>query len=155
MLSLVLALIITTASARDLTLPDPKLTPGVATSMTADIICKTVWGRDERHVTEEMKQSVFEAYGLTGDNDPACKKDSHGRRCEVDHLISRELGGADDVRNLWPQPYGTKPWNATRKDRVENRLHVEVCAGRLTLEQAQEQIGTDYRIPYVKYFGQP
>jgi hypothetical protein len=97
-----------------------------------------------------------EAQGLlTGNGDGACVPDGHGRRCEVDHLISRELGGADQIGNLWPQPYGTAPWNAVRKDGVENRLHLEVCAGRLTLQQAQEDIRTDWTAVYVRYFGRP
>jgi hypothetical protein len=54
-------------------------------------------GRDLRAVTAAMKRKVFEAYGLIGDTDVACVADGHGRRCEVDHLISRELGGADVV----------------------------------------------------------
>lgn len=139
----------------DLTLPDLNLTPGVSTMMGKDEICAKSWGRDARHVTVAMKRKVFERYGLKGNTDRACKRDAHGRRCEIDHLISRELGGADDILNLWPQPYGTEPWNASRKDRVENRLHKEVCAGRITLEDAQEEIRLDYRVPYIRYFGEP
>jgi hypothetical protein len=60
-------------------------------------------------VTAAMKRKVFARYGLKGNTDRACKRDAHGRRCEIDHSISRELGGADDVDNLWPQPYGTQP----------------------------------------------
>lgn len=143
------------ASARDLILPDPDLTPGVAVEITTKELCSKKWGRDARHVTAAMKREVFARYGLRGNTDKACKRDAHGRRCEIDHLISRELGGADDVDNLWPQPYGGKPWNATRKDRVENRLHKEVCAGNITLEQARKEIRADYRIPYRRYFGNP
>lgn len=144
------------AAARDLTIPDPELTPGVArTDITQDNICKTKWGKDARHVSAAMKREAFTRYGLTGNADKSCIKDKNGRHCEIDHCISRELGGADDVDNLWPQPYGGKPWNASAKDRVENRLHKEVCAGSITLEQAQKEICSDYRIPYRRYFGEP
>ena len=102
-----------------------------------------------------MKRQVFQNYGLSGNNDPSCVPDASGRRCEIDHLISRELGGADDIKNLWPQPYGTHPWNAVLKDRVENRLHKEVCAGRISLKQAQREIAVDWRVPYRRYFGEP
>lgn len=141
--------------ARDLILPDPELTPGVATKLTKNKICSTKWGKDSRHVSAKMKREVFALYGMTGNDDPACTRDAKGRKCETDHLISRELGGADVIANLWPQPYGGSPWNATRKDRVENRLHKEVCAGTITLEDAQRKISTDYRIPYRRYFGEP
>jgi hypothetical protein len=50
-----------------------------------------------------MKRQVFEALGYSGYGDAKCVVDSHGRRCEIDHLISRALGGADDVKNLWSQ----------------------------------------------------
>lgn len=143
------------AAAGDLTLPDRDLTPGVATELTVKEICGKKWGKDRRAVTTAMKRHVFAAYGLSGNTDKACTPDAHKRRCEIDHLISRELGGADDEKNLWPQPYGSKPWNAVRKDRVENRLHVEVCAGTITLEQAQKEIADDYRVPYRRYFGEP
>lgn len=143
------------APARDLTLPDPALTPGVATDITAEMLCdKKFTTRDVRSVTAKMKREVFARYGLTGNKDKACKPDKHGRRCEVDHLISLELGGANDIENLWPEPFGTKPWNAQLKDKVENKLNREVCAGNLTLEQAQHDI-LDYRVPYIRYFGEP
>lgn len=144
------------AQARDLVLPDPDLTPGKSRpGLTVAKICATKWGKDARHVTAAMKQEVFEAYGLTGNDDPACLTDAHGRHCEIDHLISRELGGADDVKNLWPEPYGSTPWNASLKDRVENRLHKEVCAGHLSLQKARAAIKSDWRVPYKKYFGEP
>ena len=99
-------------------------TPGVARSgLTQQKICSTKWGSDERHVTAAMKQQVFAIYGYSGYDDPHCVADAHGKTCEIDHLISRELGGADDVKNLWPQAYGSTPWNAHLKDKLENRLH--------------------------------
>lgn len=142
--------------ARDLTLPDPKLTTGVVRSgLSAATICKMKWGTDARFVSASMKRQVFSSYGLTGNDDPACVLDAKGRHCEIDHLISRELGAADAVKNLWPEPYGTTPWNAARKDRVENRLHKEVCAGHISLKEARDEIKTDWRVPYRKYFGEP
>ena len=133
-------------------LPDLDLTPGVArTDITQENICKTKWGKDKRFVTAKMKREVFEEYGLSGNHDRSCRSKRH---FEIDHLISRELGGADDVKNLWPQCYGGE-WNAVLKDRLENRLHKEVCAGNLSLEQAQKEIVEDWRVPYREYFGEP
>ncbi len=31
---------------------------------------------------------------------------------ELDYLITPELGGAPDARNLWPQRYDVPGWNA-------------------------------------------
>src|SRR5262249_47647635 len=63
---------------------------------------------------------------------------------EVDHLVSLELGGSNDIENLWPQSYVSEPFNAHLKDKLENKLHAFVCGGRLTLEEAQHEIATDW-----------
>jgi hypothetical protein len=136
-------------------IPNLTTTPGsVRAGLTKDQICTIKWGQDERHVTEEMKLEVFKRYGYTGNDDPKCIP-AGKRNCEIDHLISRELGGADEVINLWPQSYGSTPWNAVRKDRLENRLHQEVCAGRLTLAGARAMMVKDWREAYKKYYGVP
>lgn len=126
-------------------LPDAKLTPGATRGLTQAQICATKWGKDERAVTQVMKMQAYKAYGFSGPRDARCP-------CEVDHLISRELGGADEQANLWPQPY-SGPWNAHMKDRVENKLHVEVCSGRLGLADAQAQIAEDWTKAWTHYFG--
>jgi hypothetical protein len=74
---------------------------------------------------------------------------------EVDHLISLELGGADVAENLWPQSYDTQPWNAHVKDKLEDRLHALVCAGKMPLEQAQRDMATDWIAAYHKYVALP
>jgi len=137
-------------------LPDLNKTPGVARpGLSKTKICSTKWGRDERHVTAAMKHQVFVLYGYSGYHDPHCAPDAHGKTCEIDHLISRELGGADAVKNLWPEAYGSTPWNAHLKDRLENRLHNEVCAGHITLTQARSMITHDWRVAYKHYYGSP
>lgn len=61
-----------------------------------------------------------------------------------DHLVALELAGAArSPRNLWPQPRGgTK--NASLKDAEENTLHAAVCAGTMTLANAQARIISDW-----------
>ena len=70
---------------------------------------------------------------------------------EVDHLISLELGGSNDVGNLWPESYVSVPYNARDKDKLENTLHRLVCTGRMPLETAQELIRTDWIKAYRMY----
>lgn len=136
-------------------LPNLQITPGVSRAgLSQAKICAIKWGKDARHVTPAMKKQVFGLYGYSGNDDPRCVP-AGNRRCEIDHLISRELGGADDVRNLWPQAYGTSPWNAVRKDRLENRLHKEMCAGNITLQEARDMLVNDWRIAYRRYYGEP
>mgnify|MGYP001588323630 FL=1 len=136
-------LLITAALAEPL--PNLTFTPGVATSLTTSQICATKWGKDARAVTSKMKATVFKEYGYSGNQDKRCP-------CEIDHLISRELGGADDIRNLWVQSY-SGDWNAHMKDRVENRLHVDVCTGLVQLQDAQKYIVQDWTKIWMMYFG--
>lgn len=116
-------------------LPNVKFTQGVARNLPLSQICTTKWGVDARAVTPTMKATVYKKYGMVNKQGD-CALSPRG--CEVDHLISRELGGADDIKNLWPQPYGGV-WNASVKDKLENRLHTLICAKKptITLKEAQ------------------
>ncbi len=107
--------------------PDPQLTPGVVRALTRTDVCQTKWGRDRRFVTETMRREVFARYHV-----PYAKH----RLYELDHLVPRELGGADDVNNLWPELWP----DAHKKDRAENAAHRAVCRGDLALKTAQQQM---------------
>jgi hypothetical protein len=70
---------------------------------------------------------------------------------EEDHLISLELGGSPtNPKNLWPEPYNSSS-GARVKDQVENKLHLLVCSGKLTLVQAQNEIAGNWWDAYQKY----
>lgn len=135
-------------------LPDPMLTPGkLVDGMTTEKVCTTKWGKDERFVTAKMKREVTEAYHFDVNDCPlTLYKGQMVHRSEMDHLYSRELGGADDVKNIWPQCYEPVPddksWQlngAHKKDALENKLHNLVCVQRtMSLEQAQDCIASDW-----------
>jgi hypothetical protein len=136
-------------------LPDPEVTPGVLANISEENVCSTKWGKDERHVTS--KKAIFVQYG-TANGKGVCAYKTHtgtkGQKvkegCEIDHLISRELGGADDPANLWPQPYTQHP-GAHEKDWLENLLHKEVCElHTLTLKEAQDEIKKDWYAAFLK-----
>ena len=108
-----------------LAVPDHTLTPGAVRPLSRTTVCTIKWGRDRRHVTTKMRQAVFRAYGIDW---------TLRASYEVDHLIPRDLGGADVVANLWPQPLA----EAKRvKDPQEVALHRAVCAGTITLAAAR------------------
>ena len=124
-------------------LPNLSLTPGVTDpAATLKKLCKVGYTTTVRNVPESIKAKVFEEYGI----DPKSDK------FEIDHMISLEIGGANDIKNLWPQSYDTMPFNAHTKDKLENRLHKLVCAGTITLEEAQKQITTDWIKTYCTYY---
>jgi hypothetical protein len=140
------------ARAGDHNLPDPTLTPGnVLTGVTAAQVCEPGYSRLVRHVSEEVRQQVFAAYGLPGNHFGHCG----GRQgCELDHLISLELGGSNSPKNLWPESYDSQPWNAHLKDHLENKLHALVCSGRLSLLDAQQAISLNWIEAYERYVGE-
>ena len=122
--------------------PEPSLTPGVAAGVNRDQICESIPPKN-RIVPASLQRRVFEEYGIAG---------AEPRAYEVDYLITPALGGADDIRNLWPQSYSSAVWNARVKDALEDRLHDLVCDGRLDLATAQRDISSDWIAAYKKYF---
>lgn len=121
---LALLLLAAPAIAQRPPMPNPKLTPGLASLSDPHAICSTKWGKDERHVTPKMKRQICAEYRA---------KNCPGKGWEIDHLVSRELGGADDARNLWAQPAPSYH----QKDVLENLLHRKLCARQISLEQAR------------------
>jgi hypothetical protein len=124
-------------------LPRPALTPGATLPVTRADICVRGYSRKVRDVPQDVKRSVYRAYGIV--------RHAPGEY-EVDHLISLELGGSNSVRNLWPESYRTRPWNARVKDQLENELHRRVCDGELDLGTAQRQIAGNWIAAYRYYF---
>jgi hypothetical protein len=132
--------------------PDLTLTPGatnldITQSGINSTICNTRWStksiRPPSSYTTALKIKQFDEYGDT---------DRNPKDYEEDHLISLELGGAPkDEKNLWPEPYTTSitDGGARTKDKVENFLNAQVCSGKMTLREAQQQIVTDWYKVYL------
>jgi hypothetical protein len=156
MLALLLAAQIAGAALTPPLRPDPALTPGandpaVLSHVDLATLCTPGYTARPgvRHVTPATKAAVFAAYRI----DPRV-----GGPYEIDHLCSLELGCTNDPKNLWPQSYVTRPWNAHLKDALEDRLHALVCPSRtnpepIPLAQAQAAISTDWTAAYVRYIG--
>lgn len=121
--------------------PNAQLTPGVALSVTTSQICGD--SREAATIPAILKAKVFQLYGVAPGQAGAY---------EVDYLITPELGGATDIRNLWPEPYYDTVWNAHVKDQLEDRLHQMVCRGDIDLATAQRAISTDWIAAYRQYF---
>lgn len=146
-----IALALVSLNAFAVTMPDPVLTPGVVDpSLTAKKLCdKKFKTTTVRNVSESVKNQVYKNYNVKN-HQGYC---SGPEGCEIDHLISLELGGSNDIGNLWPQPYND-PEGAHMKDKLENKLHALVCAGKIPLGVAQHEIATDWKAAYKKYMGQ-
>ena len=123
--------------------PKNTLTPGETRAITIGDVCRgDAPETSDPMIPVSLQQKVFSEYGIDNARPSAY---------EVDYLITPELGGADSIRNLWPEPYSTV-WNAHVKDALENRLHDLVCQGKVDLGTAQREIATDWIAAYKKYF---
>lgn len=112
-------------------LPDPACTPGAIATTDLPVVCRTST-RGRRHVSRDVRRHVFVAYGLSPDQPQGAY--------EIDHLIPLELGGSNTLANLWPQPAPA----FHDKDRAEDTLHNRVCSGKMTLDEAQRMMATDW-----------
>jgi len=123
-------------------LPNRAFTPGTARPASLTEVCSLSHEEVVMPVSPSERQRVFAEYGI-----PAAQSD----RYEVDYLITPGLGGQDDIRNLWPEPYNAAQWNAHAKDALEERLHQMVCSHQLDLSVAQQAIATNWIAAYQKY----
>jgi len=132
--------------------PDASATPGatnpeITQANIAETICSPHWStkrvRPPQQYTSQLKREQL---------DQRQRADEDPRDYEEDHLIPLELGGNPrDPKNLWPEPYATSiPEGGARfKDRVENYLHDQICAGNISLAVAQQRIANDWYRVYV------
>ncbi len=117
-------------------LPDPACSPGaVFADATTSVICISGYTQRVRSVSTSQKKQGYAAYGIAYPPPTGSY--------EYDHLIPLELGGNNDAANLFPEAATPSP-GFKEKDLVEDYLHDEVCAGHLSLPQAQAQIAVDW-----------
>ncbi len=123
--------------------PDRSLTPGATRSVTVSDVCSMPHEEVIGEVSTSLRQEVLHEYGIVN---------ARAGDYEIDYLIAPGLGGAEDIHNLWPQPYKSRIWNARVKDALEEHLHQLVCEGKLDLSTAQRDIATDWIAAYKNYF---
>jgi hypothetical protein len=132
----------TSGCTADQALPDPECTPGAILTTDKSIICVAGYTKTVRDVPDSVRQAVFKEYGIDY---------SLHSNYEVDHLISLELGGSNDISNLFPEGYSISH-GALEKDKFENYLHSKICDGSITVQAAQNQIATDWLKYYLLAF---
>jgi len=135
-----------TSSCRRGAEPDRRCSPGAYYArLTKAVICAGGFRTGSiRNVPQQEKFAVEQEYGMHAAY--------YGRSIEIDHIVSLELGGSNDIANLFPEP-GSGTANYHLKDRLENRLHEMVCAGALSLAAAQRGIARDWEALYRHVFG--
>ena len=118
------------------------LTPGATRSVSRETMCGAERA-ELRRVAGDVARQVFRRYGI---------QSPPPNTYEIDYLIPPDLGGSEDPRNLWPQPYARGVWNARVKDALEDRLRSLVCDGKIDLETAQRDLARDWIGAYKRYF---
>ena len=124
------------------------LNPAVTQSTIASTICVVGYTAKIRpsssYTTALKKKQLATTYSRYGTIQTSL--------VEEDHLIPLEIGGSPkDTRNLWPELWnGT--WGAHKKDVLENKLHLMICARLITLAQAQQAFATNWIDAYNNYF---
>lgn len=126
--------------------PDRRCSPGAYYSgLTRAVICAPSFRTGTiRDVPESEKFAVEREYGMAAR--------PYGRTIEIDHIVALELGGSNDIANLFPEP-GSGAADYHVKDRLENRAHDLVCAGRLSLASARASMAADWEALYRRLFG--
>ncbi|HEY8996854.1 MAG TPA: zf-HC2 domain-containing protein [Edaphobacter sp.] len=125
-------------------LPNRSLTPGAVRSVALAELCQVVDNDDlDPVVSVPTQKAIFHEYGIPPEQSRV--------NFQMDYLINPQLGGVDDVRNLWPQPYSSE-WNARAKDELERHLHQMVCDHKIELADAQREIAENWIDAYKKYF---
>lgn len=123
-------------------LPIPSLTPGATADLTPGQLCRGEHP-DVEPADPIVRQRILEDYGMA---------DVPQHEYELDYLITPALGGANDQRNLWPERYTDRTWNAKVKDQLEDLLPTLVCEGTIDLRTAQQDIAVNWVEAYKKYF---
>lgn len=128
------------------TLPNRGSTPGgIFTDVTRAEVCDPHYAMGVLSPHYNAKVLAFSSYGLS----------IHDRDLyEVDHLIPISLGGNNEIKNLWPQPYAGSR-GAHQKDALEAQLRGLVCTGKLGLADAQHAVAEDWWSAYQRYMAIP
>ena len=130
-------------------LPDRRCSPGAYYSkLTTAALCSSSFRTSSiRNVSDSEKHQVEVEYGLA--------PKGYGRTLEIDHIVSLELGGSNDIANLYPEEakFEDSSPGFHVKDKLENKVHAMVCAGQMSLRSAQRQIANNWEKLYVKVYG--
>jgi hypothetical protein len=123
-------------------LPVRSLTPGAAGNADIAALCAEQTPARPT-IPEAVRSEILHDYRMEKVPEP---------EYELDYLITPELGGIADRRNVWPERYDSRVWNAHVKDELEHLLAQLVCQGRLDLVTAQQDIAANWIAAYKKYF---
>ncbi len=115
--------------------PDVECTPGdIFPNCTIEDMCVRGYSATVRKMPKSKKLKVYEMYDIPK---------SQQKNYVIDHLISLQLCGNNDIKNLFPQNRKGE-FNSRTKDKIENYLKRNVCNENISLKDAQTVIAEDW-----------
>jgi hypothetical protein len=115
--------------------PNPSLTTGAVLTTDASTICAPGYSSSVRDVSAATKEQVYAEYGVSYPQPLGAY--------EVDHFIPLEIGGSNDIKNLWLEPATPAP-GFHQKDQFENFEHGQVCNGKISVAEAQSRMVSNW-----------
>jgi hypothetical protein len=115
--------------------PNPSLTPGAVLTTDASTFCAPGYASSVRDVSTATKEQVYAEYGVSYPRPTGAY--------EVDHFIPLEIGGSNDITNLWLEPAIPTP-GFHQKDQFENFEHGQACDGTISVAEAQSRMASDW-----------
>ena len=107
-------------------LPNKKLTPGEASSIALTDLCSANYSAPR--LSKKQETAAFKRY-----------RTKQSRQYVIDRLVPVEIGGTNGIKNLWPAP-AQGSWKWSLKSKLNKKLRSLVCAGYLTLSDAQSAV---------------
>lgn len=140
-LLLLTLIIISLGFSKPLSLPDSNKTPGdCIIGVMLHYVCNNYL--EIKFPSATIVRIVFNNYDIP--------IESLGYDYKLDHLIPMELGGSNDIRNLWPLTT-TGQWTFKKKKLLEKRLVWLACNGKISLREAQEILAKNWIDAYKIY----
>jgi hypothetical protein len=130
-----------TTTVEAASLPIRALAPGATARIDREALCAGQLPA-RSPIAASTRQAVLRQYRMEGVPE---------QEYELDYLMTPELGGTSDPRNLWPERYAPGPWNARVKDDLERLLPQLVCQGSIDLATAQRAIADNWIAAYKRY----
>jgi hypothetical protein len=115
-------------------------TPGATAKVKMDQLCAADFASSLKPVSNWQRAEALERYGIRPD----------GFSGELDHLVPVSLGGSNDPDNLWPFHAGGT-FTLEAKQALALKLHDMVCAGNISLKEAQDAFRKDWTKAYQQH----
>ena len=115
--------------------PNSTLTPGAVLTTDASAICAPGYASSVRDVPTATKEQVYAEYSVSYPQPLGAY--------EVDHFIPLEIGGSNDITNLWLEAATPTP-GFHQKDQFGNFEHRQLCEGTISAAAAQSRMASDW-----------